>query len=402
MRNLLNTKNLAKENIKRKPFRTASLIIMTGILAFTLLMSSFMLSSLKTGMESLSDRLGADVIVVPQGYDSKIQGALLRGEPNSFYFDKSVLERLEGIDGVEKATPQLFIATLSASCCSAPLQIIGIDFESDFLVKSWLQEQVDLPLGEDEIIVGKNIVGNYDGTLKFFMKPFIIKGRLAPTGMGFDNSVFMSIKDARELSKEAERILQSKIADNENLISSVMIRKSQDIEAKELARRIREEFKGEQVYPLISKNMMSEINSSISGLYIYFYVVIGVIWILSFIILMIMFSATLNERKREMGMLRIIGANKKYLSNLFLTESLYISVIGSLIGTVFALVSFVLFSAAISSSLNLPFLMPSYIYIGVLSVVVFVISSMIGPLSSLYGARKMAKQELGLVFKEND
>ena len=86
---------LAKLNIKRKPFRTASLIILTAVLAFSLFAGSFLVKSLKGGMVSLSNRLGADIIVVPQGYDSKIESALLRGEPNSFYFDTEVVERVK-------------------------------------------------------------------------------------------------------------------------------------------------------------------------------------------------------------------------------------------------------------------------------------------------------------------
>ena len=126
---------LAKQNLKRKPFRTVSLIVLTAVLAFSLFSGSFLVKSLNGGMQSLSNRLGADIIVVPQGYDSKIESALLRGEPNSFYFKSEVVDRLKKIEGVDLASPQLFIATLSAGCCSFPLQVIGIDFDSDFNIK---------------------------------------------------------------------------------------------------------------------------------------------------------------------------------------------------------------------------------------------------------------------------
>jgi len=82
---------LAKQNLKRKPFRTVSLIVLTAVLAFSLFAGSFLVKSLNGGMQSLSNRLGADIIVVPQGYDSKIESALLRGEPNSFYFKSEVV-----------------------------------------------------------------------------------------------------------------------------------------------------------------------------------------------------------------------------------------------------------------------------------------------------------------------
>ena len=109
--------------------------MLTAVLAFSLFCGSFLVKSLNGGMQSLANRLGADIIVVPQGYDSKIESALLRGEPNSFYFKLEVVDRLKKIEGIERASPQLFVATLSAGCCSFPLQVIGIDFDSDFTIK---------------------------------------------------------------------------------------------------------------------------------------------------------------------------------------------------------------------------------------------------------------------------
>ena len=132
--NSLGTFGLAKRNIKNKPARSYGMMVLTGVLCFILFFGSFMIYSLKRGISSLSDRMGADIIVVPEGYDSKVTGAILRGEPNSFFFDRAVEDRVKAVEGVEKTAPQLFLATLSASCCSFPIQIIGIDFNSDFTV----------------------------------------------------------------------------------------------------------------------------------------------------------------------------------------------------------------------------------------------------------------------------
>ena len=105
---MLTSKKIALLNINNKLGRSASLVILTAVLALVLFLSSFLIFSLKNGMNSLSDRMGADIIVVPEGYDTKVEGAILRGEPNTFFMDKSILKKIEGIDGVEEATPQHF------------------------------------------------------------------------------------------------------------------------------------------------------------------------------------------------------------------------------------------------------------------------------------------------------
>ena len=387
---------LAKLNIRRKPFRTVSLIVLTSVLAFSLFCGSFLVKSLNGGMQSLSNRLGADIIVVPQGYDSKIESALLRGEPNTFYFKADAVDRLKKIEGVELASPQLFIATLSAGCCSFPLQVIGIDFDSDFNIKPWLEKQVRLPLSANQIVVGSNIIGTTNSEVKFFNQPFSIAGRLGKTGMGFDNSVFMTIDNAKRLAKEYERIMEHPVAQDEDLISSVMVKVKQHADVKAVAQRILTEFKGEQIYPLISKRMMSNISAGIANLNIYIYVLMALLWLLSFIVLAVSFSSLFNERKEEFGMLRIIGGTRKKLVQLASAEALIISAAGGCIGTALSCLIVLLFNQAIISGLSMPFLNPPALWILLCTLLTFLVISAIGPLAALKTVYGFTKQEPAL------
>ena len=387
---------LAKQNLKRKPFRTVSLIVLTAVLAFSLFAGSFLVKSLNGGMQSLSNRLGADIIVVPQGYDSKIESALLRGEPNSFYFKSEVVDRLKKIEGVDLASPQLFIATLSAGCCSFPLQVIGIDFDSDFNIKPWLERQIRLPLTDNQIVVGNNIVGDTHSEVKFFNQPFEITGRLAKTGMGFDNSVFMTLENAKRLAKEYERIMEHPVAQDEDLISSVMVRIKPNADVKTVAKRILAEFEGEQIYPLISKRMMTNISASIANLNVYIYVLLALLWLLSFIVLAVSFSSIFHERKEEFGMLRIIGGTKKKLAQLASAEAFIISASGAGIGTVLSCLIVLLFNQAIIAGLKMPFLTPPVLWILSCAVLTLLAISLIGPLAALKTIHGFTKQEPAL------
>ncbi len=398
----LKTLGLAKKNIANKPGRTYGMMILTGILCFILFLSSFLILSLKNGMTSLSNRMGADIIVVPEGYDSKITGAILRGEPNSFFFDASIAQRVKDIDGVEKVSPQLFLATLSAGCCSFPIQIIGIDLEQDFIVTPWLEKQVKLPLKEGEIVVGSNISGDYQSNVKFFNQPFAIKGRLAKTGMGFDNSIFMSMEDTKKLAKEYEKILGHPIAKQDNLISSVMVKVQKGVEPKEVFRNISREFKGESVYPLLAKQMMSNVSENMQSLLMYIYALIALLWILAFFVLTLVYSISIKERKREFAMFRILGATKKKLKSICLTEILLINSTGALCGSFFSFIIAILFGTAFSQTLKMPFLAPN---LGELFLILFLtvmIGSLLGPAASILSLNKMEKMEMGLLLREND
>ncbi len=80
----ITTGRLAVTNIKQKPLRTAGLITIVEIVAFVLLAGGIVSASMKNGLASMNARLGADLMIVPVGYDEKVEGILLKGEPTYF------------------------------------------------------------------------------------------------------------------------------------------------------------------------------------------------------------------------------------------------------------------------------------------------------------------------------
>lgn len=402
MKGYLSSLEIARHNINNKKARAMLLTVLSCILCFVLFLSSFLIYSLKSGMSSLYNRLGADIIVVPEGYDAKITSAILRGEPNTFFFERSVYERVKKIPGVEKATFQLFLATLSAGCCSFPIQVIGYDDNSDFLVKPWLMRQVKLPLNKGEIIVGANIVGDIHQNVKFFNQEFKIKGRLSKTGMGFDNTVFMSFDEVLRLSKEYAKILDLPMENQENLISSVMIKVDQKTDVESVKNALDKEFKGEGIYFLAAQSIMNEIGKHTQNLLGFIYILIALVWVLVFAVLILVYSVSIRERKKEIATLRIIGATKRKVKSIILNEVLLINIKGSLIGTVLSLAVSILFSNAFSEAFKMPFLSPDYILMFVLGVIVVFIGTVMGPLAVSVALNKMLNQEIALLLREND
>lgn len=399
-------RELAKRNIQNKKNRTYAMIALTAVICVVLFLSSFVIFSLKNGIVSLSNRMGADIIIVPEGYDSKIAGAILRGEPNSFFLDASVLERAKKVAGVEHVTPQFFIATLSAGCCSFPIQVIGIDTESDFVVLPWLRTQAKLPIPEGGVIVGHNIVGNYNDEVRFFNRGFRVEGRLAETGMGFDNSVFMSLSDARILAEEFKKLLDYGELDIDHSYSSIMVKVRTGYDTREVRDALEEVFKNQpldkRVYPLVSKQMMSEVSGNMSGMVFYLYLQMFLIYLLAFGVLMLVYSFSIKERKKEIATLRIMGASKRRIKAILFSEVLMINAIGALIGTAAGFVVSFLFRSAIGISIGLPFLTPHFVVMLFMFLVIFGMGTILGPASSYFSIRKMLRTETQLLLREND
>ena len=132
--------DLILENYLRNPFRSFGLSLLIALFASVLLIGGLLSVSLSKGLNRLSSRLGADVIVIPQGSEIDDQTVLLQGDSKYTYLPPGSLEFIRGLDGVEIATPQYFIMTLSASCCDQKVSIIGFDTESDFVIQPWIRE----------------------------------------------------------------------------------------------------------------------------------------------------------------------------------------------------------------------------------------------------------------------
>ena len=68
----MNIQKLPFTNLVRKPARTATLILLTALLALSVFGGSMVVMSLRSGLKSLESRLGADIIVVPSSAQSKV------------------------------------------------------------------------------------------------------------------------------------------------------------------------------------------------------------------------------------------------------------------------------------------------------------------------------------------
>jgi len=397
----IDMKFLAKENIRKKPLRSISLISIIAIFVLFLFCGTILSSSISGGVNNLSNRLGADIIVVPEGYKANIESVLLKGEPSEFYLPDNSLEKIKKIEGIESATPQLYVATLSASCCSYPVQIIGIDYDTDFLIKPWLQKTLKRELKDGEVIVGNHIVGEKNSKVKFFDEELDIVGKLEQTGMGFDATVFVNMKTARKLAKASERIQKNPASEGEK-ISTILLKLKPNYSASEVANKIMKEYAKDGIFAMFSKKFVNEVSSNLKVISSYIYISIAVIWIISMILLAVVFSVIVNERKKEFSILRILGTSKKKLSKIIMYESLYIGFYGSILGILVGIISVFSIIPIIQKNLNLPFLTPSIMNLVLVSIFSLLVGTIVGCLSSLNATRKITKTDVYLTMREND
>ncbi|MDL2284177.1 ABC transporter permease [Oxalobacter sp. OttesenSCG-928-P03] len=391
----LTTWRIARENLCRRPFRTAALTLIVLVFSFLLFGGTILIESIRSGISSMSQRLGADLMVVPYGYEKQLQGALLRGEPSSFYLEQSLEQKIRQLSGVEKASSQIFIASLQAACCSLPVQLIGFDPATDFIVRPWMKGDISREPGDDEIIVGSRIEGMIGGKITFFGKPYTIVMRLDRTGMGFDTSVFLNLKTARSMISKLEIAPLFDVKKREGVVSSVMIKAKSGQDTRALANAILQQHAIDYNLDMVmSKTMMSDIASRLHSFAWVMYGLGGLLWILATGVLMLVFSIVLNERRREFSLLRLLGASRKKLSGILFSESFLISFGGAFCGLFLSALVVFSFRALISTFIGLPFLLPGLPKIMLLLLLSLLVSTGIGPLACLYSAWRLGRADI--------
>ena len=134
LRKKLNMPMIIWQNIVRKPVRSWGFLVLLTLFAFFVLFSSLLESGLINGLKSTENRLGADVLIVPKGSSSDVEGFLLKGTPSSYYLDSDIIDDIKEVPGVKSISTQVDVGSLNAGCCSSAIQLIGFDADTDFVV----------------------------------------------------------------------------------------------------------------------------------------------------------------------------------------------------------------------------------------------------------------------------
>lgn len=381
---------IAKRSIQGSPWRSFCLILTVLLFSSALFSGSVLTLSLSSGAESMAHRLGADIMLVPAGYDPHIDSILLSGKPSNFYLPADTLERLGRFRGIERMSPQTFLVTLSASCCSYPVQLMGVDFDTDFIVKPWLEATLRRELKDGEIIVGHRVTGRPGDKIKFFGRELTIAGRLEQTGMGFDTAVFLNRPTIAMLAKEAERIIKHPLASDGSLISTVMIKLKPGEDSVQTAREMNRALNGHGIYALFSKKFVNAISASLKMVSWMVQGGLLLIWLLALMVIALLFTISLAERRREMAVLRALGASRGKLIQIVLTEAFIVSAYGAAVGVILGAAVVAAASPFVAAALRMPFLLPAWPVLLLLAFGAAAASVLTGLAAALFSAIRAA------------
>jgi len=330
----------AWQNIARRKGQSCLTILLTLLTVMVFVLIFTFNTNFQQGVVLSQQRLGADILILPNEAGTDAYTTLYTAEPNNVYMPVEILDSIKKVTGVDLASPQLFIQTLNAGCCAvdSETRIIAFDMATDFVLKPWFGEAHLDSLADDQIIVGCDVPTYLGGRVGILGDVFSIVDTMSPTGTGMDETYFMKMEVAKRLAATNEN-LQDILGDvnPQAVYSAILIKVEEDYSVADVVANIEEANLNVAIVQTneVVSNMKTQM-SVIGQVMIFFWLLLLLVTALA---LIGRFTALAEARQKEMGILRAIGGQKSDVFKWILFEACLLAGIGGLLGSILGILA---------------------------------------------------------------
>lgn len=330
----MNFFSLAAKNLLRRSGRT-TLTVLGVAIAISVL---FSLLSINSGYEMQLNKevnsMGVHILAVPKGCPYEAASLIIHGGVIPKYLSDSDLGNVSQISDVEIATPMLlhqFMKKDEETGSVTPHIIYGIMMEEMIKLKPWWK--VDGRLFSDNethvMLVGRDLADKENLSVGQTLpvgpnkESFEIVGILDRTGDQDDQFHFFPLKEAQ------------RVFNKQGMITTIAV-KVRDVSRIGAVSQEMEKIPDVQVVTM-TQIMGTIMNLAGSAKSLLLTVIVIALIISAFGIINTLLMSV-NERTREFGMMKAIGASGLDIGKMVLAETIFITLLGGILGTVAALV----------------------------------------------------------------
>jgi len=389
--------SVALKNLRRKTFRTAVLVSAIALLVSLLIFAISFTVSVASSLKKSSERLGADLVVVPVGARGFAEEFLLESKNTSFYMPISIIDKVKKIEGIETITHHTYLSSISGLCCDImPTRIVAYNPETDFIINPWLQKSLGRPLEIGEAIAGfgtsENLgLGLLDIEATIFNNRFKIVGVLEQTGTGLDHALFMTEENLKNIIESGKSPLKK------GQISIIFTKLKKGYDPDFVGRVLEGEIP--EVDVVARSDMGEKFINTLADINKIFLLTTILASVLTTFLVWAIFSAIANERSKEIGIMRALGAKEFHIVKLYLLEVLVLGLLGSILGVLAGTYLSALLAGSFSLLKNI-----SAGLTGVQQITIALVGLIIGTAICVTGAmmpiNRIKKMEPLLVIKE--
>jgi putative ABC transport system permease protein len=318
--------NISFNNLKRRQGKMIFLVLglFIGIATIVTLMS--ITESMTHDIEDRLDQYGANIVMVPRSDNLALSyGGITMGGVN-YKTVEFAEEKIPDIRTIENAKNLGLVApkVLGASTVKGKdVLLMGVDFETEMQLKNWWQFEGTPPAAANELLLGSQTAATYNlsvgDTLDIGDDSYTVTTILKPTGSSEDGIIIGDLHAFQNvLGKEGK-------------VSMVEIQAfCRDCPITELVLQIGEKFPEAKVTGL-RQAMMSKMQTVEMFKTFSYGIAVLVIFIGSLLVFVTMMGSV-NERTREIGIVRAIGFRRGHVMQIILLEAMVVGIVGGLLG----------------------------------------------------------------------
>jgi len=337
--------------------KLCSVTFLIGVISIFLAGAELLHCGIGDAADRGAKRLGADLMIVPAREELRLGSGLFGGLPVRLALPEGIEAAVSGVPGVRGVAPQYFLASARASCCdSGNLLLVGFDPDNDLTVLPWLRASGARLDKAMSAVVGGGVMKGEGATIRFYNSSFSVAARLEKSGMGyFDNAVFIPFAGLRAMESSSMQGGAVPVKIPWGRPSLLLLRLDPGGDRDAAARLIEGRIGGVRVLtmPELFREKREKMET-IAGVERSMRVVA---WLLAMLAAAALQLPWWRERRPLLGLMQCCGIGRWAILLGVAVETLLMTGIGVVVGSVGALLLLHLFTPYITAVLGIPLLL---------------------------------------------
>ena len=391
--------SLALQNLGRRKARSLLLIAAVAIGSAVVFTGATLMQSIDRSMSVGFTRMGADMMVVPEGALTNITAALLVVEPTELVLDADALAKAN-LASVGRYAAQKIVRVEHSGIGSHHelVDLIGFDPARDFTIQPWLAERINRGLQAGDVILGAERDAPLGSQLLIFGKPHTVYGRLGRTGVGtHERGVFMPFATLEALAAVIHGPTgggRPPAALAPGKVTGFLVELAPGATALQARFAILSALSGAKV--VAGDTTLSGIRQGLAALLDGILALMALMFVSTALMVSVLFSAIVTERRGELGLLKAIGARRSQVIGMMVTEAVLATGVGGLLGVALGVLMLRLFERSLVyylEKLGVPFVWLDTPRTIAFAAGAIVLASVIGAVGVLYPAWRASRRD---------
>lgn len=329
-------------------------------------------------------RFGADLMILPAyttgGYTSlNVTLPIFEVPPSNQHLNGGAQFDIQKITGIDAVSAQLYVTSLNTTTGSpSPMQLVAFDPQTDFTIQPWLPQTANTKVDGDTALAGSATSLRAGDFVRWSGVALKVVGVLEPTNGSVDNTIFFPIATAYEVAQNGSTPTPFKIGE----VSALMIKLAQGATFKNVDSGLKAALPS--FTALLPPQLAYQTKVDTAGIATYEFLVAGILGGSVIILISLLFSMTVNERRRHLGLLRSLGATKGFVFQSVFAEAVLLAFLGGALGLVLGEVVLIIAGNYVESAFSVTLLPLSSLEMNALGVISVLAGVGIGAVGAAY------------------